>query len=123
MSYVAANNVRANPAQRLQKVKEYMESVSKSGLVARIAQSAGVSHDNALGVVNALLEEIQAAVARGEKVTVIGFGTFEGRQRAARETRNPRTGEKIGVDATVAPAFKPAKPFKNRVADAAKRAS
>lgn len=101
-----------------------METVQKGALVARVAQNAGVSHDNALDVVNALTEEVQAAVERGEKVTIVGFGAFEGRQRSAREARNPSTGEKIKVAATVAPAFKAAVPFKKRVADAAaKRAA
>lgn len=101
-----------------------MEPVNKAELVHRVAISAEVDHENALNVVHALLEEVQAAVERGEKVTLVGFGTFEGRHRAAREARNPRTGEKIEVDATVAPVFKASVPFKKRVADAAaKRAA
>lgn len=101
-----------------------MEPVNKSVLVDRVARTAEVHHETALTVVNALIEEVQAIVAEGGKVTLVGFGTFEGRARAAREGRNPRTGEKIDVEATVAPAFKASVPFKKRVADAAaKRAA
>lgn len=96
-----------------------METVNKSELVHRIAQRAEVSHDNALAVVNATLEEVQKAVAGGEKVLLLDFGTFEGRERAARMGRNPQTGEEIAIAAKTAAAFKAAKNFQQRVADAA----
>lgn len=100
-----------------------METVNKSELVHRVARGSNVDHQTALNVVNALIEEVQGAVASGDKVVLVGFGTFEGRARAARTARDPRTGEEISVEAKTAPAFKAAVTFKKRVADAAKSAA
>jgi len=64
---------------------------------------------------NAFLAGVQNAVKSGEKVSLIGFGTFEARERAAREGKNPQTGEKIKIAACKVPAFKAGKAFKDLV--------
>lgn len=69
----------------------------------------------ALKALDAMLEEIQRAVSKGEKVSFAGFGVFEKRQRAARMARNPRTGEAVRVKKTVVPAFRPGQGFKELV--------
>lgn len=81
-----------------------------------VAQAAEITQAQAKAAVDAALEAIVAAVAAGERVQLPGFGTFESRERAARTGRNPRTGEELTIAASVAPAFKPASAFKERVA-------
>lgn len=65
---------------------------------------------------NALVETIVEVVAQGDKVSLVGFGSFEPRQRQAREGRNPKNGEKMTISATRIPAFAPGKLFKEKVA-------
>jgi DNA-binding protein HU-beta len=65
--------------------------------------------------VNALVESIQGALAKGDKIALVGFGTFSVKERAARITRNPRTGAKINLPATKVPAFKAGKVLKDAV--------
>ena len=100
-----------------------MEIVSKSDLVARAADRTKVDHNVVNAILGSLLEEVQVAVETGKKVTIVGFGTFEGRHRAGRKGRNPSNGLPFESEATTAPAFKASIPFKKRVADAAKRAA
>jgi DNA-binding protein HU-beta len=100
-------------------VKNNMETVSKSEIAHRVADWAGVTQETALNVVNAFLEVTQGAVEAGHKVTLLGFGTFEGRERAARQGRNPQSGEKMTFAARTSPAFKASTSFKKRVNDAA----
>lgn len=76
---------------------------------------AELTHKDAERVVNGVFDEIKAAVAAGDSVQLVGFGTFEARSRAAKEARNPQTGEKIQIPAKKVPAFKPGKPFKDAV--------
>lgn len=90
--------------------------MQRNDLVARIAAETGADVDEVRTVVTATLEAIVGAVASGDRVTLAGFGTFESRERAARTGRNPRTGEELAIAASVAPAFKPASAFKERVA-------
>lgn len=85
-------------------------------LIENVAREAGLTQKDATAAVGAALEAIVAAVAAGERVQLPGFGTFESRERSARTGRNPRTGEEISIAASVAPAFKPASAFKERVA-------
>ena len=84
-------------------------------LIENVSREAGLGQKEAGAAVNAALEAIVAAVAAGERVQLPGFGTFESRERSARTGRNPRTGEEIAIAASVAPAFKPASAFKERV--------
>lgn len=62
---------------------------------------------------NAVVESIEESLARGEKVSLVGFGTFEVRSRAARKGRNPQTGEEITIEAARVPAFKAGKSLKD----------
>ena len=81
-----------------------------------VAVRAGVTKKDADAILSATLDVIQTTVAEGQKVTVVGFGTFEPRQRSAREGRNPKTGEKLSIPATTVPAFSAGKSFKEAVA-------
>lgn len=91
-------------------------SITKAEIVTAIANQVGISRKDATEALEAALGTITSHVAKGEKVTLHGFGTFEARERAARTARNPRTGEAIDVPATRAPAFKPFAAFKDLVA-------
>ena len=90
--------------------------MTKAELIAKVAADAGIEKKNADKAVNAALEAITAALVNGEKVSLIGFGTFEVRERAARSSINPSNGEKIEIAATTVPAFKAGQAFKNAVA-------
>ena len=87
--------------------------MNRSDLIARMAERLGGDRASAVAAVNGVLEEIEAGVARGERVTLTGFGTFERRARAARTARNPRTGEAVRVAASVVPVFRAATGFKS----------
>lgn len=90
--------------------------MNKGELVDAIAQKADVTKKEADAVLTALLDTILETVAAGDKVTLIGFGNFEVRDRQAREGRNPKTGEAMQIPATRVPAFSAGKSFKERVA-------
>lgn len=96
--------------------------VNKTGLVKALAEKAGVTQKDASKVLDAVLESIQGALAKGEKVQIIGFGTFEVRDRKARKVISPATGKEIKVPATKVPAFKPGKSLKEVVASNKKNA-
>ena len=87
--------------------------MNKTELVAAMAEKAGLSKKDAEKALNAFIESVEESVKAGDKVSLIGFGTFETRERAAREGKNPRTGEKIKIAASKAPAFKAGKAFKD----------
>jgi DNA-binding protein HU-beta len=86
--------------------------VNKSDLIARMTERLSGDRTTALAAVNGVLEEIEGSVARGERVSLSGFGTFERRERAPRTGRNPRTGEAISVGPSVVPAFRAGTGFK-----------
>lgn len=90
--------------------------MNKQELVDAIATKAGVTKKEADAVLSAVTEAIMEAVAEGEKVTLVGFGTFEPRDRQAREGRNPSTGKPITIPATTVPGFSAGKLFKEKVA-------
>ncbi|MDJ0576392.1 MAG: HU family DNA-binding protein [Xenococcaceae cyanobacterium MO_234.B1] len=90
--------------------------MNKGELVDRIAQRATVTKKQADAVLSAAIETIMEAVSEGDKVTLVGFGSFEPRDRKEREGRNPKTGEKMSIPATTVPAFSPGKLFKEKVA-------
>ena len=90
--------------------------MNKTELVEVVSSKAGVTKTEAQKVVTATLEAIVQGVVADGKVILPGFGTFETRQRSARNGRNPRTGEVIKIKATKAPAFKPGKGMKDAVA-------
>lgn len=80
-----------------------------------------VTHADMERIVNGLVDEIKNAVAAGESVSLIGFGTFDSRDREARNARNPHTGETIHIPARRAPFFKAGTAFKNAVQGAANK--
>ena len=90
--------------------------MNKTELVEVVSSKAGVTKTEAQKVVTATLDAIVQGVVADGKVMLRGFGTFETRQRSARNGRNPRTGEVIKIKATKAPAFKPGKGMKDAVA-------
>lgn len=90
--------------------------MNKGELVEAIAAKAETSKKEADAILTATVEVIMEAVANGEKVTLVGFGTFEPRTRAAREGRNPQTGKSIQIPETTVPAFSAGKQFKELVA-------
>ena len=87
----------------------------KSDIAAHVAEQDSLSKAEAERAVDALLEAIRGALASGEKVTLPGFGTFSVRSRAARQGRNPATGERITVAASKTPAFKAGKALRDAV--------
>jgi DNA-binding protein HU-beta len=96
--------------------------MNKGELVDAIAVKANVTKKDADVLLSAILEAILETVAAGEKVTLVGFGTFEQRARQAREGRNPSTGKPIQIPATKVPAFSAGKVFKEKVAPKAAEA-
>ncbi len=88
--------------------------MNKTDLVNAVA-AKGLAKKDAELAVKAVLESVTDALKNGEKVQLIGFGTFEVRERAAKEARNPRTGETIKVEATKVPAFKAGQALKDAV--------
>ena len=89
--------------------------MNKEELVKEIAKKSGVSQKAASDVLSATLEVIEKTVSKGKKVTLVGFGTFEPRKRAARMGRNPQTGKELKIPAKTVPAFSAGKKFKTVV--------
>lgn len=89
--------------------------MNKTELVDAVAKTADLSKASAAKAVDAVLESVTDTLAKGDKVTLIGFGTFEVRERSARTARNPRTGDPIEIAATKVPAFKAGKKLKDAV--------
>lgn len=87
----------------------------KPDLAAAIADKADISKEKAAEVLNAILDEVQNSVSKGESVSLIGFGTFEKRSRAARTGKNPQTGAAIQIPASNTVAFKAGKALKESV--------
>ena len=86
--------------------------MNKAELVAAIAHRADLSQKDANAALSAALDVIMEALAEGDKVTLVGFGSFEPRTRQARDGRNPSTGQPIKIPATIVPAFAAGKAFK-----------
>jgi len=89
--------------------------MNKAELIEAVANSADLSKTSATRAVDAMFEAVTAALKSGDSVTLVGFGTFEVRERAARTGRNPKTGEAIAIQASKAPAFKAGKALKDAV--------
>jgi len=89
--------------------------MNKSELVAAVAASAGISQAKAAQAIAAFTDQIGTAAARGESVSLIGFGTFSVRERAARTGKNPQTGATIQIAASKTVGFKPGKALKDAV--------
>ena len=89
--------------------------MNKTELIQKVAMETGLKRPQASLAVDTVLESIQQALQKGDNVQLIGFGTFEVRERAAREGRNPITGESLIIPAKKAPAFKAGKQLKKAV--------
>ena len=89
--------------------------MNKTELIKNVAQNAEISQKEATVVVQTVVESITNTLAAGEKVQLIGFGTFEVHERAARTGRNPQTGEEMQIAASKVPAFKAGKELKEAV--------
>lgn len=90
--------------------------MNKSELVAAIAAKAKMTKKDAEKALNAFVDGVQAALVKGQKVQLVGFGSFEVRTRKARKGRNPQTRAVINIPATKAPVFKAGKALKDAVA-------
>ena len=91
------------------------ERVNKSEIAGHVAHRTGVERSAAGDAVDAVFEAIGEALARGEDVRIVGFGTFGTRSRPARTGRNPRTGESLNIAASTTPTFKAGKPLRDAV--------
>ena len=89
--------------------------MNKAELITSMAEKSQLTKKDAESALKAFIDSVQEALENGDKVQLIGFGTFETRERAAREGRNPRTKEVISIPASVVPVFKAGKEFKDRV--------
>lgn len=89
--------------------------MNKSELVAKVADKAGLSKKDSEAAVKAVVDSITEALVNGDKVQLVGFGTFEVRERSARTGRDPRTGKTMEIAASKAPAFKVGQGLKDAV--------
>jgi DNA-binding protein HU-beta len=95
--------------------------MNKSELIAALAEKSDFSKKDAEKALNAFVDVISGSLAKGDKVQLIGFGTFDVKKRPARVARNPRTGAEIKIAASKAPAFKAGKALKDKVNTPAKK--
>ncbi len=89
--------------------------MNKTELIAAVAEKAALSKKDADKAISALIDVVVDGVAAGEKIQIVGFGTFEARERAARVGINPQTKEQIKISASKVPGFKAGKAFKDAV--------
>ena len=89
--------------------------MNKTELVANIAEKSGLTKKDAEKALGAFFESVQQALIEGDRVQLIGFGTFEVKERAARKGRNPQTGKEIEITAAKNPVFKAGKALKDAV--------
>ena len=89
--------------------------MNKAELVSAVAEKANVTKKESDAVISAVFETIENALAQGEKVQLVGFGSFEVKQREARTGRNPKTKESISIPASKSPVFKAGKALKESV--------
>lgn len=89
--------------------------MSKRDFVKAVAENAGLTKKDADAAVKAVTQVIIEQVAAGDKISLVGFGTFESGTRAARQGRNPQTGEPMDIPETKVPKFKPGRTFKDAV--------
>ncbi|MBE7024304.1 MAG: HU family DNA-binding protein [Ruminococcaceae bacterium] len=89
--------------------------MNKQELIAVMAENANLSKKDAEAALNAFVGAVEDALAKGDKVQLVGFGGFEVRERAARTGRNPQTGAEMKIDAAKVPAFKAGRAFKELI--------
>lgn len=91
--------------------------MNKNELVSSVVEKTELTKKEAEIAVSAILSSIEEAMAKGDKIQLVGFGTFESKPRKAREGRNPQTGQTIQIPAAMVPIFKPGKSLKDAVAN------
>jgi len=89
--------------------------MNKIELVGKLVEKTGIDKKNAEKFINSFVETVTNALAEGDKIQLIGFGTFETRERASRDARNPQTGAAVRIAAKKVPAFKPGKALKDAI--------
>ncbi|SDI35137.1 HU family DNA-binding protein [Natribacillus halophilus] len=89
--------------------------MNKTDLINSVAEHADLSKKEASKAVDSVFDNITETLTKGEKVQLVGFGSFEVRERASRKGRNPQTGDEIEIPATKNPAFRPGKQLKDAV--------
>ena len=89
--------------------------MNKTELINSMAEKCNLTKKDTEAALKAFTETVMETLAQGDKIQLVGFGTFETRERAAREGRNPRTKETINIPASTVPVFKAGKEFKERV--------
>jgi DNA-binding protein HU-beta len=89
--------------------------MNKTDLINSIAAKSGLNKKNSEAALNAMISSVEDSLKSGEKVVLVGFGTFEVRKRAARKGRNPQTKKEITIPASKAPVFKAGKVLKDKV--------
>lgn len=95
--------------------------MNKAELIDQIAKKSGLTKADAERALNATVEAVQDAVTKGDSVALVGFGTFEAKDRAARNGRNPATGKEMKIAASRVPRFRPGSAFRASVAKKAKK--
>ena len=91
--------------------------MTKTDLINAVAKATGLNKKESGSAVNAVFEAIENALAKGDKVQLVGFGTFESKERAARVGRNPRANIPVNIPAKRVPVFKPGSTLKSAVAN------
>lgn len=89
--------------------------MNKADLVSKVAGKTGLTKKAAQDAMEALMEAVMTSVSKGDSVTLTGFGTFKASKRAARNGRNPQSGQVIKIPARTVPVFRPGKEFKEMV--------
>jgi DNA-binding protein HU-beta len=89
--------------------------VNKAELISAMAEKSGMTKKDSEKALNAFVESVEEALVKRDKVQLVGFGTFEVRERSARKGRNPQTGEEIDIPAASVPAFKAGKALKDSI--------
>ncbi|MDD3223321.1 MAG: HU family DNA-binding protein [Clostridium sp.] len=89
--------------------------MNKAELISSISEKSSLTKKDAESALKGFIESIEESLEKGEKVQLVGFGTFETRDRAERKGRNPRSKEEITIPASTVPVFKAGKEFKDRV--------
>ncbi len=89
--------------------------MTKAELISSVAEKAGLKKTETEKAVSALIDTVTAALKKGDRISLVGFGTFSTSKRAARKGQNPQTGKKINIPAATVPKFKPGKNLKEAV--------
>ncbi len=89
--------------------------MNKADLITKMAEKSNLTKKDTEGALKAFIESVVEALEAGDKVQLVGFGTFEARKREERKGRNPKTKEEIIIPASIVPVFKAGKEFKDRV--------